>query len=263
MTKSCVVSVDVENDSGTTTGTPTFESVRGTDLIMEVFRRNGVERPTLFVTGELLDRFPDRVRAWAREAEIASHGYHHVPVPTLDRTERKRQMALVVAAHEKHLGERPRGYRAVQHTLDALQAQIVRESGFRYDSSVVPRYPPYRRYVGFRGKAPTEPYSQSMDDPRKQGPNGLTELPVTGGAFEIPLNGTWLRTLGMPVAASLHLSRRSYMAITMHNWDAVGTDGRYARNCGSEFLRRLDRLLRTAQRRGYRLHGCERAAAAI
>lgn len=263
MSRVAHVSVDVENDSGTTTGAPTFETAHGTDLILDVCRRHGA-RPTLFVTGELLDLFPDRVRAWSAHAEIASHGYHHVNVLPLDAAERRRQLERAVKAHEAHLGQRPAGYRAVQHCIDAAQLRLVEETGFSYDSSVMPRYPIGRRYVGYRGRAPIAAYRPSRQDPCQRGDAALVEVPVTPAGANVPLSGTWMRVLGRrPTAIAARSTRRPQLAVVMHNWDAVRTEGIYAQNCGEPFLRALDDLLGLLRRRGYALVGCGDVAAQV
>jgi len=99
-------------------------------------------KATFFILGWVAEKAPDLVKAIHRMGhEVASHGYWHKVIygqtPSEFREDIKRSKSLL----EDLIGEAILGYRAptysiTRETLWALS--IIREEGFRYDSSVFP-----------------------------------------------------------------------------------------------------------------------------
>lgn len=246
--KVCAVSVDVEQDlaefehgSG---GSRTFRSVENLDRILAVFN-NFAARGTLFITGEVLERYPSLVEGWSSRHEIACHGYYHVPLYALSSDERSRQLGDFCRAYGRILGGSPRGFRAVMHTIDNLQLKLLERSGFVYDSSVVPNYVPFRKYVGYRGKAPGQPYHPSCDNYREKGEHRILEIPNSPLIFGIPLVGTWIRVLGPGLyRALLTLRKPGFISLAMHSWDVLEYKGAYSRNSGQNFAQCLETVFK-------------------
>ncbi|MBI2868944.1 MAG: polysaccharide deacetylase family protein [Chloroflexi bacterium] len=244
--KICLVSVDVEEDLGT----KTFRGVENLDNILDVFDDFGI-RATLFVTGEVIEKFPVMVQRWSRKHEIGSHGYYHTNLRELSHAAREQQLAGFCALYEKILGQSPRGFRAVQHSIDEAQLKIIERLGFAYDSSVIPGYVPLRRYAGFRGKAPVVPYHPSYDDCRKEGNMRVLEVPCAPVAFGVPLYGTWIRVLTPRIFDILLIRKPGFISLAMHSWDGIGYTGPFSRNSGKMFLKYLPEML-AKLRRDYR-----------
>lgn len=236
----CTVSVDVEEDLD---DPKSFRGVENLDTVLQVFERFDIEA-TLFVTGEVLEKYRDLVVRWSRNHEIACHGYYHVPLYEISVPEREKQVDDFCSLYKRTFGENPRGFRAVQHTIDDAQLRLLEKRGFVYDSSVVSRYVPLKKYVGYKGKAPTEPYHPSCGSYRKGGAMSILEIPVVPLAFGIPLTGSWVRVLGLRFYKLLLLIKKpAFLSLMMHSWDCIEFTGRYSRNSGSRFVGMLSDLL--------------------
>ena len=236
----CVVSVDVEEDLD---GEKSFRGVENLNRILEVFERFDIEA-TLFVTGEVLEKYQDLVVRWATKHEIACHGYYHTPLYELAMSEREKQLDDFWGLCKRTLGQEPKGFRAVQHTIDDTQLKLLEKRGFLYDSSVISNYVPLMRYVGYKGKAPAEPYSPSCRSYRDKGNMSILEIPVVPLAFGIPLTGSWIRMFGPKFYRMLLLVKKPpLLSFTMHSWDCVELTSRYSRNTGTGFVEMLSDLL--------------------
>jgi len=253
MVKVCFVSVDVENDLNK----DTFKSIEAMDKLILLFRKYHI-KATFFVTGQILEKFPYNVKEWAREHEIACHGYYHVPLHTLSVVERKAQLEQFSKLYFKLFKKKPLGFRAVQHTIDETQLELLEQCNYRYDSSVIPRYIPLRTYIGYKGKAPLKPYFPDKQNIRKIGQlklgqsqdcSKVLEIPVVPLLGGISLYGTWIRFFGPTFFKTLITLRKpNYLALAMHPWDAFLYEGEYSKNSGEHFLNYLDTLLENLSR---------------
>jgi len=224
-----MVSIDVEEDLRND-GKKTFKGVENLENILRIFRKHDIEA-TLFVTGEVLENYPDLVGRWSKKHEIASHGYYHIPLCRLSVSERKRQLEDFCRVYNDILGRKPKGFRAVQHIIDNTQLKLLEEFGFEYDSSVIPRYVPIKKYVGYVGKAPTEPYHPDYHRLQEKGNMKILEIPVTPLVFGIPLYGTWIRMFGPRFYKFLLIMKKpKFINLAMHPWDCISYNGRYSRN---------------------------------
>ena len=100
-------------------------------------------RATFFVLGSVAEEEPALVPMIAAAGhEVASHGYSHRLVtelgPALFRDELRRTAEIL----ERQSGQRPVGFRAPQWSISATATPwaltILREEGYRYDSSCTP-----------------------------------------------------------------------------------------------------------------------------
>lgn len=142
---------------------------RATLRLLDLFGRAGVEA-TFFVLGWVAERFPDLVREIERRGhEVASHGYSH-RLLTFMRPDEFRADLLRSLEVLARVASRPvRGFRAPSFSITKKTlwaADILRESGIGYDSSVFPvgLHPDY----GIPD-ASLRPYELT---------GGLTELPM-------------------------------------------------------------------------------------
>ena len=142
---------------------------RATLRLLDLFGAHRVEA-TFFVLGWIADRFPDLVREIERRGhEVASHGYAHRLLtfmrPDEFRADLLRSLEVLAATTSRPV----RGFRAPSFSVTAKTlwaADILRESGIDYDSSVFPvgLHPDY----GIPDAGLT-PYQLAQ---------GLTELPM-------------------------------------------------------------------------------------
>jgi hypothetical protein len=238
----CFVSIDVEEDLRKE-DIKTFEGIKKLNKILDIFKKYKI-KSTLFVTGDVLQKFPGLVVNWSKNHEIACHGFHHIPLNELSPLERKKQLKDFIQIYEDLLSKKPKGFRAVQHTIDDTQIKLLVDSGFRYDSSVIPRYIFFKSYIGYKGKAPNLPYLPCSNDYRKKGDSKILELPVSPLIFNFPLGGTWIRTLGPNFYKFLLFFKKpEYISLAIHPWDAICHNGKYSKNSGEIFLEFLDEIL--------------------
>jgi peptidoglycan/xylan/chitin deacetylase (PgdA/CDA1 family) len=227
--KICFLSIDVEarGEEGS------FEGVEKLDRMLDIFKKHKANA-TLFVTGEVLERFPGLVKNWAKDYEIGCHNYYHNSLDKLDLEAREQQIRDFVDLYQNMLKKRPRGFRAPRNIIDNRQFSILEKYEFLYDSSVFPRYPWWKkRYVGYKGKEPVLPYWLNKK---------LFEIPESPAAFSIPLVGTWIRGLGVAFYKLLFLFKKpKFISFNMHSWD----------NVEKKYLKQLDEMLGFLKKIGY------------
>lgn len=230
--KVCFASVDVEHDVGTG-DSKTFNGVEEMDRLLEVFEKFNIPA-TLFITGGVIAKYPNEVQKWKQRGyEIASHSYAHRFFNELSDPEKENDIKKFVEVYRSIIGERPLGFRAPSHVIDEYTFKILKKYGFGYDSSIVPHYPPLKRYRGYRGKAPLMPYKKG----------GLVEVPVAGQVLGIPLAGAWIR--GLPTGlykAMFILNKPDFITLSMHSWDGV---------IDNNFYKKLDKILTLVKSKGY------------
>jgi len=239
--KVCFLSVDVEHDVSSFNNR-TFRGVERMDEILSVFDHAGVSS-TLFITGDILERYAEQAKQWAVHHEIASHGYSHTYLDRLHMTDVRKEFERFIVRYREIFGVVPRGFRAPSHVTGSTIMRTVEESGFLYDSSIVPHYPPFKKYRGYGGRAPKEPYHPQAIACRRHGDMNLLEIPVAGQLFGVPLAGAWLR--GIPYAAYPALfavSKPQFISLSMHSWDILLDDS---------LLDKVSRLMVLLQRKGY------------
>lgn len=174
-----------------------------TDRVLDLFDEAGV-LATFFTLGWVAHRYPALIRRIAdRGHEVASHGWDHQRVFTMDAAFFRDDTRRARAALEAAGGVAVTGYRAPSFSIDARTPwahQVLADEGYRYSSSVAPLahdhygWPDAPRYA-FRPRANSD----------------LVELPVTvanlagrrvatgGGFFRLlpaALNGLAMRQVG-------------------------------------------------------------------
>lgn len=231
----CFVSIDVEYDprkekSG-------FKGVESLGAILSLFEKYGIQA-TLFVTGEVLEKYEDLIAEWRERHEIACHSYTHKFWNTLTLGEREKELKDFVSLYRSVFKKSPIGFRAPSHVIDRDGLRLVEKKGFLYDSSIVPHYPPFKKYRGYKGRAPLLPHC----------PEGMNilEIPNAGQLLGIPLAGTWLRKLPLAFYKIIFLFHKPrFVSLSMHSWDALYP----------EFGERLEEILGILRRNYQFLNG--------
>ncbi len=112
-----------------------------TDAVLALFAEADV-RATFFTLGWVAHRFPALIRRAADAGhEIASHGWDHRRVHTMDAATFRADLARARAALEDASGQAVTGYRAPSFSIDARTPwahPVLAEEGYRYSSSVAP-----------------------------------------------------------------------------------------------------------------------------
>jgi polysaccharide deacetylase family protein (PEP-CTERM system associated) len=114
---------------------------RNTDHVLALFDGAGV-KATFFTLGWVAARHPALIRRIAGAGhEIASHGWDHQRVFTMDETAFRADLDRAHKAIEDAAGLSPAGYRAPSFSIDARTPwahEVLAERGYAYSSSVAP-----------------------------------------------------------------------------------------------------------------------------
>ncbi|MDI6591324.1 MAG: polysaccharide deacetylase family protein [Patescibacteria group bacterium] len=222
--KVCFASVDVERN------------IENLNKILATFEKYKIP-VTLFVTGKILKQQPELFKKLERDYEIACHGFSHRFWDNLNFEERKKELENFVNFYQKIFSKKPKGFRAPSHIIDYDGMKLLEDWGFLYDSSVVPHYPPFKKYRGYKGRRPLFPYY----------PQGkkILEIPVSGQLLGIPLAGAWISRLPFWFYNFLFkIYTPPFLTLNMHSWDALG-------RTTFQFLKKLEKLLKLLKNKGY------------
>jgi peptidoglycan/xylan/chitin deacetylase (PgdA/CDA1 family) len=114
----------------------------GVPRLLEVLRSAGV-RATFFMPGRTVELHSETAEEILKAGhEIAHHGYEHRPPFTLEEAEERTELERGLEALAR-FQVRPLGYRAPWWELSPRSLGLLREYGFRYDSSLFDRDGPY------------------------------------------------------------------------------------------------------------------------
>ncbi len=142
-----------------------------TDATLALFAESGV-RATFFTLGWVADRYPQLIRRIVDAGhEIASHGWDHQRVFTMDAETFRADLARARKTIEDAGGTRVSGYRAPSFSIDQRTPWahvVLAEEGYAYSSSVAPLK---HDHYGWR-EAPRYAFRPLPD-------SALIELPVT------------------------------------------------------------------------------------
>ena len=114
---------------------------RNTDAVLGLFAESGV-KATFFTLGWVAHRYPALIRRIVDQGhEIASHGWDHVRVFTMDAASFRDDLVRTRATLEDAGGVAVTGYRAPSFSIDKRTPwahPILAEAGYTYSSSVAP-----------------------------------------------------------------------------------------------------------------------------
>jgi polysaccharide deacetylase family protein (PEP-CTERM system associated) len=174
---------------------------------------------TFFTLGWIAKKHPDLVRdIGAAGHEIASHGWGHERVTTLDRDAFRRSVRDSKAILEDLTGQPVQGYRAPSFSIvrgGEWALDILLEEGYVYDSSLVPSARPGYGYDG----GSQDPYALEREG------GTLHELPPTTlgkGPIMVPAGGAYFRWFPYAVTrAALRAAERRGEPGTfyIHPWE--------------------------------------------
>lgn len=161
-----------------------------TDKVLALFDAAGV-KATFFTLGWVAERYPALIRRVADAGhEVASHGWDHQRVFTLDPARFREDLIRARRALEDASGTAVTGYRAPSFSIDSRTPwahEVLAEAGYAYSSSVAPLK---HDHYG----APDSPRGAY----RPVAGSGLIELPITIARFlgkEITTGGGFFRLL--------------------------------------------------------------------
>lgn len=174
---------------------------------------------TIFFAGRFAEAYPELVRDCHRRGhQLGTHGWAHGGLEEDEdfriagADQQREWIRRATAAVQRAVGMRPILFRAPNLHIGEVTMRVLREEGYRYDSSI-----PARRFdMGFGRvhylqyfRAPLEPYHPCERHAGRRGESPLLEVPPSSCLF--PVNLATLRTLGLPVVKRMMrwIGRRS------------------------------------------------------
>ncbi len=124
-------------------------------------------RATFFVPGLVAERYPDAIRAvFDAGHEIAHHSHTHTWLDhTTPEADERREFEQGLAAIERLVGVRPRGFRSPAAEFSPNTLRLLLEYGFDYSSNFFDADAPYRHVVnGERTRLVELPFAWVLDD---------------------------------------------------------------------------------------------------
>ncbi len=265
--KYAVFTMDVERFSDTeciqNLGVPVnADMLDGFDAYMEIMDRHGIKN-TLFTIGELAPKIADRLRPHlASGHDLAMHSYNHTP-PLQEPLERFREEIRRAKDRMTELfGVEVSGFRAPCFSMDDDRLEVLRELGFRYDSSYLNYYPAKHtrklRMKGFRQLRQSifrrdEFYEFGLSTGNVMG----MPFPVSGGGY-VRLTPWWF--IGPMIRR--HIRKSDYYVFYLHPFELTrekvpffrklrGYDKFYIRGGIRGYGRRVERIIKMLRRYGY------------
>lgn len=166
----------------------------GTNALLELLARHDTVA-TFFVVGWVAEQFPGLVRRIAIGGhELASHGYWHRPVTSLEPEEFREDLIHSRVILEQVTGHRVRGFRAPSFSIVPgyeWAFDVLLEEGFTWDSSLFPIRRPEYGYPD----SPRDPY--------------LIRRPA-GNLVELPMATTKVLGVRVPAAGGAYLRHLPY-----------------------------------------------------
>lgn len=96
-------------------------------------------KPVLFVVGEVLEKNPKVFKYYHKKGwEISCHGYSHKRFDEMAAKEKEKEIMQCLKVWENVLKDKPKGFRAPQHSIDDKTLDLLQKYGFEYDSSYTP-----------------------------------------------------------------------------------------------------------------------------
>ena len=175
---------------------------------------------TFFILGWVAERLPGLVREIGnRGHEVASHGYGHKLCSQLGRQELRDDLSRSRKLLEDIAGIRVHGYRAPGFSAEDSVLELVRETGYTYDSSF--------NAIDFNPRCGHVDLSRAVRrDNAWEMPSGLVELPVSNlrfGSRSIPWGGGgYFRLYPLPLytaGVKWILRREGGFTFYMHPWE--------------------------------------------
>ena len=152
----------------------------GAPRVLDLLDEHGIDS-TWFTPGHTIDSFPDCAEeVWSRGHEIQHHGWSHTRPGNYESKDSERaDIERGIESIESLTGGRPTGYRSPSWDFSTHTLDILRDLGFRWDSSQMARdFELYRVREG---------WSAPADGPFERGTETeLVEVPVSWQRDDFP-----------------------------------------------------------------------------
>lgn len=248
--KVCFLSIDVEEDWINGNTIDHFLGVESLHIVRDILKKNSV-RATLFCTGNVLQKYTSLLKSFeVDQHEMAIHGFwDHVNMLEQDSHIRIDNINKHIALFKNIFGKPPKGFRAVQNTIDMQALDILEQCDFVYDSSLISRYPFLKKYIGYSERCPRHSYHPHMNDIRRCGDRKILEIPLSPLLGGIQMQGRWIKKLKLGVyQILLKLYKPSLLSFSFHSWDIVDVD---TGDIDVKFKNQLEDMIILLKKKGY------------
>jgi len=192
--------------------------LKNTEQILALLQKQNLTA-TFFILGWVAERQPETVRIIARQGhEIACHGYNHDLTMQLSDAELKTDISSSRTILEKLSGQKLAGYRAPNFSVNDRLLYILKETGFRYDSSL--------NLFKLNPRHGTITMKYSKKDSMFELENGLFEIPISTLEYRsrhFPLGGgAYFRLMPLMLFSRLvkrKLDRDNLYNFYLHPWE--------------------------------------------
>jgi peptidoglycan/xylan/chitin deacetylase (PgdA/CDA1 family) len=192
----------------------------GIKFLLDAFAENG-GTGTFFTVSEIADSHPETIATIAERHELGSHTHTHCHLSELSSDERRVELADSKQQLEATSGADVTGFRAPSFDFADDHFEMLAETGYEYDSSVVP----CRSIPGWYGGEYETQQPVPASAISSGAPDALTEVPVAVmPGLRLPLTGTWIRFFGVRYTLlGMKLLARQGIApvLYVHPWELV------------------------------------------
>lgn len=204
--------------------TSTYGVEEGLPKILKLLDKFGI-KSTFFVTGDVAEKYPELISKISKEHEIGCHGYHHESFDEIncekEKAVKKSKELLESIIHGEVLG-----FRAPSLQVCNKLYRVLKELGFKYDSSKASFMPSYR--------------------------NVKVDIPE----FKLEIPNVTLRFPGGMTLFKKVCRKSSFPVLFFHSWEAIDMRKLLSQapkkfcfrpdnwfNTGEPFLKKLRKLL--------------------
>lgn len=196
----------------------------GVEKLLELFENYHV-KSTFFVVAkhaqshkELLHRIRDNGH------EIASHTVTHIPFLNRTNEEIEKEIRDSKKMLEEAIGEAVLGFRAPAFRIDGQIAKNIEQSGYKYDSSVVPCW----NIPGWYGSSNAPLYPFNIQRIYNNINPDLIEFPIAvNPIIRMPISGAWMRLFGIHytmLGINSLLKKGAIPILYVHPWELVNLE---------------------------------------
>lgn len=199
----CLITNDVETSSilnhKLRDKTGEYVLTQGMPRLLDLYDKYGV-KATFFYTGHIAQLYPDVVKmAYEHGHEVGSHGLTHEVSQAFDVLTPEKQLSHLKQSKqilEDIIGDEVVSFRAPAARVDEHFPMIMKEAGFKVDSSVASQRFDMMFSFGALKKlhwitAPRKAYFVKEDNIFKKGDSQVLEVPISAMGF--PYIGTFMR----------------------------------------------------------------------
>lgn len=176
---------------------------------------------TFFVVGDLTENHGHTLKRLGVDHEIASHSMTHPFLSDIGPKERREELAVSRERLAKVSRTEVYGFRAPSFDFNQDHFQLLEETGYSYDSSLIPS----RKIPGWYGGEFDQHRPGPVNKINSDWPSAITEFPVSVMPhLRLPISGTWLRFFGVQYTRiGMHLlARRGILPVLyIHPWEFV------------------------------------------